>query len=89
MKSLQKEGFAPIRVDSGLVLNLSGVDVVIGKDPDHESLMVSITDYRGEETESLSFDKMQQIDVVALCEQYKLAQPMASSEGAAQSIAAA
>ena len=77
MKALQKQEFQCTRADSGFVVSLPLVTIVVGKDPDHESFMVNIQDDRGEESESTSFDKLQQPEVLALCATYRPAQATA------------
>jgi hypothetical protein len=70
-KTLEAQGFQCVRLDGGLIVSLPKVTIVIGKDADHESLMVQIQDETGEETEFSSFDKLQQPAVLELCEQYR------------------
>jgi hypothetical protein len=80
MKALQTEGFDCVSADSGFVVRVPSVTIVVGKDPDHDSFMVSIEDNRGEEPESTSFDKLNRDDVLSLCAPYKQAQPVEPAE---------
>jgi hypothetical protein len=80
IKALQNEGFECVDAAGGFIIRVPSVMIMIGKDPDHDSFMVSIEDSQGEETESTSFFQLQKDEVLSLCAPYKQAQPVAPTE---------
>jgi hypothetical protein len=81
IKALQNEGFECENAPGGFIIRLPLAMIMIAKDPDHDSFMVSIEDSQGEETESTSFFQLQKDEVLSLCAPYKQSQSVAPTEG--------
>jgi hypothetical protein len=80
IKALQNEGFKCENAAGGFIIRVPSVMIMIGKDPDHASFMVSIEDRQSEDVESTSFLRLSQEEVLDICAPYKQAQPVAPVE---------
>jgi hypothetical protein len=80
IKALRNEGFECVNAAGGFIIRVPFVMIAIGKDPDHDSFMVSIEDSHSEDVESTSFFKLTHDEVLDICAPYKQAQSVAPVE---------